>query len=315
MSPPNDRPLSRRRLLSALGATAGFATVGVGEVGATRSGRDAEGCPETTIGPSMVHYDDSIHEVCSDDAPETVAIREAVKTSLADEYPTVGALIDAGYIPYFDFFAEGSWSHWINPEFVGDDSTVDPARPESILVDHTWWRPIGVMFVATVDGERRDPPPTVYEDGGACVPWHAHVGLPGRYAWWKYQTVYGHDVDGEFPCQTPWMLHVWNYPHPESTYAHGAPSIAVGRPQKTPDSRRTSTPTRRNLLRNISRPRSRRRSRTCGRHLVETSVRCTRLSAVRGPLSLLPRVPTRRRDVVRRRRDADFCRPPVTLLA
>ncbi|SEO56483.1 hypothetical protein SAMN04487948_103255 [Halogranum amylolyticum] len=232
MTPSNDRPVSRRRLLSALGATAGFATVGVGEVRATRSGRDAESCTETTVGPSMVHYNDSIHEVCSDDAPETVAIREAVKTSLADEYPTVGALIDAGYIPYFDFFADGSWSHWINPEFIGDDSMVDPSRPESVLVDHTWWRPIGVMFMATVEGERRDPPPTVYEDDGACVPWHAHVGLPGRYAWWKYQTVYG-DVS-EFPCRTPWMMHVWNYPHSESTYAHAAPEYRGGPPAEDP---------------------------------------------------------------------------------
>lgn len=234
MSPSDDRSISRRRLLSALGATAGFATVGVGEVRADGSERDTEACAETTIRPSMIHYDDSIHEVCSDDAPETVALQKAVKTSLADEFPTVGALIDAGFIPYFDFFADGDWSHWINPEFIGDDSMVDPSRPESILVDHTWWRPIGVMFMATVEGERRDPPPTVYEDGGACVPWHAHVGLPGRYAWWKYQTVYGHDVDVEFPCRTPWMLHVWNYPHPESTYAHDAPEYRGGPPAEDP---------------------------------------------------------------------------------
>jgi hypothetical protein len=244
MTAPKDRPVSRRAALAGLGATVGVAGLGLGPSSVVAgSGHDDHGhdhstdageCPETTIRPSMVHYDDSIHAVCSDDHPETRALQAAVKTSLETEFSTVGSLVDAGYIPYFDFFADGDWSHWINPAFIGDDSMVDPDRPESVLVDHTWWRPIGVMFMATADGVEQDPPPAVYEDEGACTPWHAHVGLPGRYAWWKYQTVYGHEVNVEFPCRTPWMMHVWIYPHSESVYAHDAPEYRGGPPATDP---------------------------------------------------------------------------------
>lgn len=189
-----------------------------------------------TLEPNMTHYDDSIHEVCSDDHPVTQEIQADVKAALEEHYPTVGALIDAGYIPYFDFFTKGDWSHWINPEFIGDDSVLDPERPESILVDHTWWRPIGVMFIATTKGKDVDPPPTVYTDESgtedACTPWHAHVGFPGRFSWWKYQKAY--HGSAMFPCRTPWMMHVWIYSHPESIYAHAAPEDRGGPPAEPP---------------------------------------------------------------------------------
>ena len=145
----------------------------------------------------------------------------------------MGSLIDAGFIPYFDFLTaeEGAgWSHWLSPAFIGDDSVRDPTRPESVLVDHKWWRPIGVMFIATREGEQIDPPPVYEDERGdgterACVPWHAHVGLPGRYSWWKYRTYYAEHAPlvPEIQCRTPWMMHVWAYPHPESVYAHAAP--------------------------------------------------------------------------------------------
>jgi len=115
---------------------------------------DNEYCSETTLRPSMVHYDDSIHEVCDDDHPTSQAMQADVVTSLENNYPTVGSLIDAGFIPYFDFFADGDWAHWINPEFLGDGAALDAERPESILVDNTWWRPIGVMYVATDESLR-----------------------------------------------------------------------------------------------------------------------------------------------------------------
>ncbi|MGM0606204.1 MAG: hypothetical protein ACQETB_11120, partial [Halobacteriota archaeon] len=129
---------------------------------------------------------------------------------------------------------DGDWSHWINPEFISDGSIVDPERPESVLVDHTWWRPIGVMFIATKNGKRVDPPPSTYtdENDDACTPWHAHVGFPGRYSWWKYQKAYGHNAT--FPCRTPWMMHVWVYSHSESVYAHAAPEERGGPPAEPP---------------------------------------------------------------------------------
>lgn len=187
-------------------------------------------CPDVTLGPSVTHYDADTTQECADDHPLTRDIQADVAESLETNFPTVGSLIDQGYIPYFDFLAsQGSagWSHWLNPGYIDDDTVMDPERPESILVDHKWWRPFGVMFIATRDGNRVDPPPAVYRDGDTvCSPWHAHTGLPGLKAWSEYWTVYG-DFHMEeilnFPCRTPWVMHVWAYPHSDGVYAHYAP--------------------------------------------------------------------------------------------
>ncbi len=234
----DDRTLTRRHLLRVSGGAIGAVGVGSARTAAS-STNDETYCDQTTFEPGMVHYDDSMMQVCADDHPETEALQADVRTALEESYPTVGALIDSGFIPYFDFFTSGDWSHWINPTFIADDTTVDPERPESVLVDHTYWRPIGVMFIATEDGEAIDSPPSVYttgdesENGEACTPWHAHVGFPGRYAWWKYQQVY-EGGRNPFPCRTPWMMHVWIYPHPHSIYAHAAPEERGGSPATEP---------------------------------------------------------------------------------
>ena len=222
--------LSRRSVLQTAGGVVGSLGVGAGRVPETARAATTFGCPDATIEPGMVHVDDSLMAVCADDHPATTELRLEVKLSLQSNFPTVGSLIDQGFIPYFDLMTSAGgagWSHWLNPAFIGDDTNVDPDRPESVLVDHQWWRPIGVMFIATEDGEPVDPPPAVYsDDDGKCRPWHAHIGLPGRYAWWKYQQLYEPDASGpspRLPCRTPWMMHVWAYPHPKSVYAHGAP--------------------------------------------------------------------------------------------
>jgi hypothetical protein len=186
-----------------------------------------------TLEPAMTHYDGHGIEGCADDHPRTEAIKKEVTESLETTYPTVGALIDEGYIPYFDFLTaegESDWSHWLNPEYIGDDGVLDPERPESILVDHRWWRPLGVMFIATRDGDRIEPPPAVYgaEDSETdpCLPWHAHTGAPGVSSWKKYWLVHSNPSFTELlnePCRTPWVMHVWAYDHPNSVYAHSAP--------------------------------------------------------------------------------------------
>ena len=210
----------------------------------------------------MGHCDGASMDGCADDHPETRELREAVRETLEERYPTVGALIDDGFLPYFDSLDrdEGGWSHWLSPDNIDDDGILDPDRPESVLVDNERWEPIGVMFIATRDGETVDPPPAVYEDGDAgevededdsegserdegdgsdgerghkdhgdptrCSPWHYHAGLPGRLAWWYYQEVYANEhEDGSrrLPCRTPCMLHVWTVEHPDGVYAHGGP--------------------------------------------------------------------------------------------
>ncbi len=233
----DERTVSRRRLLRTSAGTAALSAVGSTRADdgdarddlARRFGRD---CPDATIEPAMAHCEGASAEGCADDHPATADLRSAVATALESRVPDVDALLEAGYKPYFDTLESGddSWSHWLSPEFIGDGDLLNPERPESVLVDNEAWRSIGVMFIATRDGEPVEPPPAVYGDGDAaadrCSPWHAHTGLPGRFAWWFYRQTYEGDAregDLEFPCRTPCMLHVWTVDHPESVYAHDAP--------------------------------------------------------------------------------------------
>lgn len=242
-----DGCITRRQVLQGAGVALGATTVATVPATADESGGLHEkNCSESTLRPGMIALDGSIHDVCADDHQATQTLQSEVQTVLEEDYPTVGALLDTGYIPYFDFFTDHPWAHWLNPEFVGSDDVMDPAQPASILVDNTWWRPIGVMFIATEDGEPVAPP-AVYEDEetGACKPWHAHVGFPGRYAWWKYRAVYDERVP--FPCRTPWMMHVWRYPHEKTIYAHDAPEDRGGPPAERPGFDTDADPTQEEL--------------------------------------------------------------------
>ncbi|WP_247729728.1 hypothetical protein [Halovivax limisalsi] len=233
---------TRRRVLA---ATSGALALRSGPIGAAADGERAETageqgarmpdgirpfepCPDATIGPSHVSCASATTDGCADDHPESVRLRSAVEATLADRYPTVGHLADDGFRPYFDVFdrdADG-WSHWLHPDYVGDDSILDPERPESVLVDNHSWRAIGVMFIATREGDPVDPP-AVYGDEDAaadrCAPWHAHVGLPARKAWWYYRTVHGDGRVLSLPCETPCVMHVWTVDHPDGVHAHDAP--------------------------------------------------------------------------------------------
>ncbi|WP_076609858.1 hypothetical protein [Natronorubrum thiooxidans] len=234
MDDSNDhRYVSRRSLLRASAGAATITAVGTGQASAEGSVSPSwfdSRCPDATHEPSMGHCVDGGMEGCMDDHPATVELRAAVRDTLEEQYPDAGALVDAGYKPYFDTLdrdADG-WSHWINPEYVGDESVVDPERPESVLVDNETWRSIGVMFIATENGEPIEPPAVYGETGSEdrCSPWHYHAGLPGRFAWWYYRQAYERDFeDGNvtLPCRTPCMLHVWTGDHPEGVYAHDGP--------------------------------------------------------------------------------------------
>ncbi len=235
-----DPTTNRRRLLR---ATGGALTLPL--VGSVRAdtddhedhdhedgGRGFGRCPDATLEPSMIHCPDASMEGCADDHPETQRLQAAAQETLETQYPTVGALLDQDFLPYFDVLrsSEEGYSHWLSPEFIDDEGTLDPERPESVLVDNEWWQPIGVMFIATEFGEPVDVPPAVYGEGEPdperCSPWHAHVGLPGRVAWWYYRQVYEGDFrrgDVLLPCETPCMMHVWTVSHPDGIYAHDPP--------------------------------------------------------------------------------------------
>ncbi len=161
-----DARLTRRALLGAGAGTVALSTVGTVQADGERergllSGR----CPEATLRPSMGHCAGASMEGCADDHPVTIELRAAVEDVLEDRYPDAGALLEAGFKPYFDTLDgdDDGWSHWLHPEYIGDDAVLDPERPESVLVDNDSWRSIGVMFIATRDGEPISPPPAVYE--------------------------------------------------------------------------------------------------------------------------------------------------------
>ncbi|WP_408959318.1 hypothetical protein [Natrinema sp. 74] len=233
----DDPNVSRRALLRAVTGTVALSTVGTAQADGDGGGLDVAGgldggCEETSLEPAMTPCSGTTAAGCTDDHPATVSIRAAVSEHLERQFPDVGTLVDAGFKPYFDTLETGddSWSHWLSPSFIGDDEILNPERPESVLVDNESWRSLGVMFIATRGGEAVEPP-AVYdeEDGDRCAPWHAHTGLPGRFAWWYYQQAYeGEFGDGQLdiPCRTPCMLHVWAVDHPDGVYAHDAPPSA-----------------------------------------------------------------------------------------
>ncbi|AFZ71991.1 hypothetical protein [Natronobacterium gregoryi] len=166
------RRLSRRTLLRVSAGTVTLAAAG--STSAVADGNDTaralleRRCPEATLEPSMGYCEGASTEGCADDHPATIALQQAVRETLETEYPNVGTLVDAGFKPYFDTLDgdDDGWSHWLSPEYIGDDAVLDPDRPESVLVDNTSWRSIGVMFIATRDGERIDPPPVYDIDEG-----------------------------------------------------------------------------------------------------------------------------------------------------
>ncbi|ELY59680.1 hypothetical protein C491_04911 [Natronococcus amylolyticus DSM 10524] len=158
--------LTRRALLGAGAGTVALSTVGTVQAdGESARGLLSGRCPDATLRPSMGHCVGASMEGCADDHPVTLELREAVSETLEDRYPDAGALLEAGFKPYFDTLDgdDDGWSHWLHPEYIGDDAVLDPERPESVLVDNDSWRSIGVMFIATRDGEAISPPPAVYE--------------------------------------------------------------------------------------------------------------------------------------------------------
>jgi hypothetical protein len=70
-------------------------------------------------------------------------------------------------------------SHWLNPGYINDGGVLDPERPESVLVDHRLWRPLGVMFTATKHGNRVEKPPAVYAPTTTARPADRGTHTPG----------------------------------------------------------------------------------------------------------------------------------------
>ncbi|AXR79462.1 hypothetical protein [Natrarchaeobaculum sulfurireducens] len=176
--------LSRRRVLQAAGTTITISAVATGSAAAQPDDLERASfldgrCPEATIEPSMGPCEGASMGACADDHPATVELRAAVEETLEERYPDAGALADAGFKPYFDTLDhdDDGWSHWLSPEYIGDDVMLDPERPESVLVDNESWRSIGVMFIATLEGEAVEAP-TVFEAGDDGFPGPVYEAEP-----------------------------------------------------------------------------------------------------------------------------------------
>lgn len=165
--------VSRRTLLRASAATITVPGAGAGTASARSRSRGRgpaveSRCPDATLRPSMGHCAGATAAGCSNDHPAAIELHGAVAEVLESRYPDAGTLLEAGFKPYFDTLdGDDGWSHWLHPEHIGDDAMLDPRRPESVLVDNDSWRSMGVMFIATVDGEPVEPPPlyAVDDDG------------------------------------------------------------------------------------------------------------------------------------------------------
>lgn len=187
---------------------------------------------------------------CTDWPQETIDLIKASREALTSPtYNNPGSLIALGYIPYFDVVVPGPGfggvSHWLNPRYIGDEHyEPHPWRPDAIILDNQWWKPLGPMYIATEDGDPHwaDREEGVMEirdawgyesDCGECFPYHPHDGLPGRFAWWYYRQVHESDYtsgdpeDLTLPCYTAPMMHSWIYPTPNGP--HGATAGAPPR--------------------------------------------------------------------------------------
>lgn len=104
--------------------------------------------------------------------------------------------------------------HYVNPEFMANDTILDPDEPESLVYDTTVTpkKLVAAMFMLTPGTDLGDAP----DIGGALTQWHIHNNLcfntGGRVAGL---------TDGEGDCSAPLvkgpetpMIHVWITPHP-----------------------------------------------------------------------------------------------------
>jgi hypothetical protein len=213
-------------------------------MGGCPTGTGLEGCDVDTENPDLERVNEVWPE-CTDWPEPTKQIIVESRESLTQVYNDVGTLIAMGYIPYFDVVTPGPTggvSHWLHPGYIGDNHyEPNPLRPDSIILDNQWWKPIGPMYIATEEGEvhwKNEEEEIMevrdawgYENAcGECYPYHPHDGVAGRFAWWYYRQVHEQDAaagDVMLPCYTAPMMHSWIYPTPDGP--HGATSGAPPR--------------------------------------------------------------------------------------
>jgi hypothetical protein len=113
--------------------------------------------------------------------------------------------LELGYV-YDDVF----FSHMVHREWLDDGVTLDPRRPEFLMVDDSTGQFLGVMFVAPHDVAGP-------QFGGPATVWHYHFGPTFDQMCWvgdsleprKPDAETGVCAEGEPRSRTPEMLHLW----------------------------------------------------------------------------------------------------------
>jgi hypothetical protein len=150
-----------------------------------------------------------------------------------DDVSTIGA---KGFFSIGD--AGTGFEHWLNPAYIGDDSFLDPNKPESLVyqVDGDQRTLVSAMFIAK-DMDLDDP--TLADYGGPLMTWHVHDDLCWKIDETGKPVVAGlTDADGNCAPGTvkaggrnP-MVHVWIAPNECGPFAalegHGAGQAADG---------------------------------------------------------------------------------------
>jgi hypothetical protein len=88
------------------------------------------------------------HDICAPDHPESLRLKDACGYTLDHLYPDIGTIIAQGAIPYFDILSVGGFSHWLFPGHINNyNHSLDPGRPETVLVNNDNYCPQGIMFI------------------------------------------------------------------------------------------------------------------------------------------------------------------------
>lgn len=117
--------------------------------------------------------------------------------------------------------------HLVNRNYLDDGATLDPARPEFLVIDPDAGRVLGAMFLWTPGehGPQLAGPASVwhYHDatsgGESFRCWDGSLPIPGAY-----DPATDTCRRGDRRDQSPEMLHVWAIDHPRGPFATTMPS-------------------------------------------------------------------------------------------
>ncbi len=163
---------------------------------------------------------------------------ETLAASTLADLPQFADVNTIGAQGFFSIGDAGTgFEHWLNPAYIGDDSFLDPNKPESLVyqVDGDRKTLVSAMFIAK-DMELDDP--TLADYGGPLMTWHVHDNLCWKLENGKPVVAGLSDADGNCPSGTikaggrnP-MVHVWIAPNECGPFAalegHGAGQAADG---------------------------------------------------------------------------------------